>query len=510
MKPGVAIALLLVIVIPAALFVASAVRMNADSRMVLAHRLGELRQQTLQEVERDLLAWLEGNARALDGKLEQVPLTTEALRELVRGAPRVRQALRMGEQGERLFPPRDRPHTGQEARFLVRTEDLWRDHGILYPAAAEGRLPDRGWYTWYWGEEMNLIRWLRREDGSVLGVELEPARLAADAIGAISSDAPPGALLRIRNEKGEVLYQWGADETDPAAPASAVRPLQAPLASWRLEYVDAFGRPEAVTPLWVIAAVSLATLLMIALAGYLYRAQRREMQIAGQRVSFVNQVSHELKTPLTNLRMYSELLERELPEEDGKPRRYLAVIQSEAERLSRLISNVLSFARSERSTLQITTRPTDIGDVVRAVMASFRPALEQAGIEVTLELPPPEQAALDGDAIGQILNNLVGNVEKYATGGAYLGVAVRRAGDQLEIRVRDRGPGIPAGREEQVFEPFFRVDNRLSGAAAGTGIGLSVSRELARLHGGDLRLETAPAGACFLLAVHAPLAGGAA
>lgn len=510
MKPGVAIALLLVIVIPAALFVASAVQMNADSRMVLAHRLAELRQDALQGVQRDLQTWLDDSARALDEKLQQVPLTTEALRQLVRTSPRVRQALRMSEQGERLFPSPDQPNTEQEARFLARTADLWRQQGILYPAAAEGSLPEAGWYTWYWGEEMNLIRWRRREDGSVLGVELEPARLAADIIAASGNGAPAGALLRIRNEKGEVLYQWGTDEPDLSAPAVAVQPLQPPLASWRLEYVDVAAPVGAGTPPWVIGAVSVATLLMIALAGYLYRAQRREMQIAGQRVSFVNQVSHELKTPLTNLRMYSELLERELPEDEEKPRRYLAVIQSEAERLSRLISNVLSFARSERSTLEITTRPADIGDVVRAVVASFRPALEQAGIRVEMDLPSAEQAAIDADAIGQVLNNLLGNVEKYAAGGGHVAIAVRRAGDALEVRVQDRGPGVPETYQEQVFEAFYRVDNRLSGAAAGTGIGLSVARELARLHGGDLRLEPVPEGACFLLTLHAPLIGAAA
>ncbi len=505
MKPGVAIALLLVIVIPAGLFVASALQMNADSRAVLAHRLHELRGSALQAVEKDLRDWLNASAAALDARLTQVPLATDALRDLVRSTPRVRQALRMGQDGERLFPPRHRPTTEQEARFVSRTEDLWRQRGILYRAAGEGQVPDRGWYTWYWGEEMNLIRWVRREDGSVLGVELEPARLSADLIAALYRDAPAGSLLRVRNEKGEILYQWGVEPAEADTPAVLVRPLEAPLASWRLEYVEPVPATAGATPLWVIGSVSLATLFMIGLAGYLYRAQQREMRIAGQRVSFVNQVSHELKTPLTNLRMYSELLERELPDAEEKPRRYLAVIQSESERLSRLISNVLSFARAERSRLEVKPRVADAADVVRTVAASFHPALEQSGIRLALDLPGSCVVRLDPDALEQILNNLIGNVEKYASAGAYVGISMAQDKEVLIVRVSDRGPGIPSGQEERVFESFYRLDDSLSGTAAGTGIGLSVSRELARLHGGDLVLEPAPTGACFRLTLHAPL-----
>ncbi len=506
MRPGVAIALLLVVLLPGVLFVASAVRMMADREMLLEHRLAGHRQVTLRQVEQPLADWLATLGARLDSTLGSIPAGTDDLRALVRTTPWVRQALALDRDGQRHFPPPDEPLTAQERDFLERTRLLWKDRGILYPAAAEGQSVDRGWYAWYWGDEMNLIRWVRRKDGMLVGAELDPARLAADIIALLPDAAPADALLRLRNERGVILYQWGADVPDhPPAPA-AVRPLESPLAAWRLEYLDVAPVRSTPPPFWLLGVVSLGCLLMLALAGYLYRAHRREVEIAGQRVSFVNQVSHELKTPLTNIRMYSELLERELAEDEDKPRHYLGVIRTESERLSRLIANVLSFARSERSKLEISPRPASITQIVSGTLETFRPVLDQAGIEVVTRLPDDDTAMIDADAVEQVLNNLVGNVEKYAAGGGRLEIAASRAGEMLEVRVTDAGPGIPSDQREKIFDAFHRVDDRLTGPAAGTGIGLSVARELARLHGGDLRLLETDEGACFSLTLHAPLA----
>ncbi len=498
-------ALILVVLLPAGLFVASAVRLQADRQMVLEHQLAGLRQQTLTAAETPLAAWLDGQAAQLDQALARVALSTHELRQLVRNTPAARQVLVMDAQGQRLFPPPNEPLTGQEESFLERTRLLWRDHGILYPSAAEGQPPDRGWYTWYWGDEMNLIRWVMRENGDRIGMELEPARVAADLIGQLSGTAPGEALIRLRNERGQVLFQWGAMLPAPLPAPAAVQPLQPPLSAWRLEYLEPPQPGLAATPLWLLSLVAAGCLVMLTLAGYLYRAHRHEIAIAGQRVSFVNQVSHELKTPLTNIRMYSELLERELPDDETRARGYLAVVTAESERLSRLIANVLSFARAERSKLEVSPRPGSINQVVTDVLEAFAPILAEAGIDVQWQPGAGETAAIDSDAIGQILNNLVGNVEKYAAAGGLLSIRVSRSEDLLTLDVADRGPGVPAGQEESIFEAFYRVDDRLSGAASGTGIGLSVARELARLHGGDLCLVPAEAGACFRLTLHAPL-----
>jgi signal transduction histidine kinase len=106
---------------------------------------------------------------------------------------------------------------------------------------------------------------------------------------------------------------------------------------------------------------------------------------------------------------------------------------------------------------------------------------------------------LDPDVLGQILANLLGNVEKYAAAGGRVDLASTQAGDRTTLRVSDRGPGVPSGDRERIFEPFIRLGDGPSEGASGTGIGLTISRELARLHGGDLSLEPSAAGAVFRL-----------
>jgi signal transduction histidine kinase len=222
-------------------------------------------------------------------------------------------------------------------------------------------------------------------------------------------------------------------------------------------------------------------------------------------MSFVNQVSHELKTPLTNIRMYAELLDDDLYDADERTRRHLGVIVEESQRLSRLIGNILTFARHQREKLTLRPAPKQLDEVVAAVIEQFRPALDEKGITVELDLAAPHPARLDADAIGQILGNLLSNVEKYAATGHLARVTTRQDGPRLTLTVADAGPGIPPRHRERVFEPFHRVSDALSDGVAGTGIGLGIARTLARLHGGDLVLCPSERGATFEASLHAPL-----
>jgi signal transduction histidine kinase len=215
-------------------------------------------------------------------------------------------------------------------------------------------------------------------------------------------------------------------------------------------------------------------------------------------VSFVNQVSHELKTPLTNVRLYAELLEDHLPEEDGVAQQRLGVLLAECRRLSRLITNVLTFARAQRSGLTLHPQPACVDDLVRELGAQFAPAFEAKGIAPRLELGAARAVKVDGDALTQMLGNLLGNVEKYAPRAPVV-VRTEQEPGRVRITVADGGPGIPAADQERVFEPFVRLGGASHEAVPGTGIGLSIARDLARLHGGDLRCLRVPSGACFAL-----------
>ena len=297
----------------------------------------------------------------------------------------------------------------------------------------------------------------------------------------------------------------GAYEPEDDAVPFAETALTRPLTNWRLQALvpDELATGARRSVYFNLASGLGAAVIGIAVQGaFFWREYAREIREAARRVSFVNQVSHELKTPLTNIRMYAELLEQDLdelgPAESDKPVGRLRIIVSESQRLSRLIGNVLTFSRQQRRTLTLRPVAASVDAVVQQVIEQFTPSLERVGIEVTCNLSASETVMIDVDALEQILVNLINNVEKYAADGHQLELTTTQSDDVATIRVADRGPGIPAAQHEAVFQPFRRLsDNPVD--AAGTGIGLSIARELARLHSGDLRIEASEQGACFCI-----------
>jgi signal transduction histidine kinase len=229
------------------------------------------------------------------------------------------------------------------------------------------------------------------------------------------------------------------------------------------------------------------------------------MREASRRVTFVNQVSHELKTPLTNIRMYAELLEKRLPDDDPRSRSYIEILVAETGRLSRLISNVLTFAKQRRDKLKLHLQPAVVDDVIKSVAASFAPALDALNIRVEHTGSAGRSVALDVDKLEQILGNLINNVEKYAADAATLRIERRQDEASTTIIVADDGSGIPQEQRDRIFRPFERLSNRLTDGVSGTGIGLSIARQLARLHGGDLILLPANgSGAAFQITLNTP------
>ncbi len=172
------------------------------------------------------------------------------------------------------------------------------------------------------------------------------------------------------------------------------------------------------------------------------------------------------------------------------------MIVAEGQRLSRLIGNVLTFARQKRQSLQPAPVDCVPDDIIRQVINHFEPALAALNVQVTTQLSASQTQQLDSDFLEQILGNLFGNVEKYAADSEQLIVRSRVEQSTLVIDLIDHGPGIPGSERDRIFLPFVRLSQEIN-SAAGTGIGLSISRELARLHGGDVRLLDSDAGCHF-------------
>ncbi len=319
---------------------------------------------------------------------------------------------------------------------------------------------------------------------------------------------PPGMALplgemRLLDGTGSVVHAWGSAKDLAGASQRADHEVSAPLAGWRLSYTPSEEEVPQAYLFPIALGMGSGIILVIALAWLYFSESSREIDEAKARVSFVNQVSHELRTPLTNIRLYAEMAAHRFETNgDATGVKQLAVVESESARLGRLIQNVLAFARQQRDRLEIQPQDIVLDEVVQRVVEYWRPALAKKKIEIEVDCHGPAIMRADLDAIEQILGNLLSNVEKYGAPGRWVRISTNVAQERAVLRVRDRGPGIPSGKQKLVFEPFERLRSDLNEGVSGTGIGLTISRELAELHGGSLGIEGGQSqGACFILAL---------
>jgi signal transduction histidine kinase len=256
---------------------------------------------------------------------------------------------------------------------------------------------------------------------------------------------------------------------------------------------------------------ALAGLLAATGAGGLFAIHRMvtvAMRFAERRSNFVASVTHELKTPLTAIRMYGEMLRDDLVPSDAKRREYYASITAESERLSRLIDNVLEFSRLEKGTRAMRLEVGALGPVVEEVVTLLRPHAEREGatlrVDIAPDLPP---VRFERDALLQILVNLVDNALKYARDAAPrdVTIACRRHGAGVALSVRDHGPGVAARHLPRIFEPFHRGENELTRTTQGTGLGLALVKSLVEKMGGAVGGRNA-AGGGFEVCVELPRA----
>jgi signal transduction histidine kinase len=459
-----------------------------------------------------------------------------ALRAAIQRGPE--PAFVLDAEGRRLFPPEPEASSAAERALMERTKGLW-DGGLLASrAAADGssllngrgeRRPDRGWIGWYVAGGLNLVRWVVRPDGYIVAFELDRVVLLADLVGALppapvatrytrsargEAEAAPvsGASepiverFALLESGGKLAHHWGALAAKLEGALSVTQPLAEPLAAWQLRWDGApTAEADPTLPLW--AGVGAAALALLLLGLWFGREAGRELRRARQRVTFVNQVAHELKTPLTNIRLYAELLEEHLDLDDedldDRARRDVGIIVGESQRLSRLIGNILTFAQTTREALTLRPQPDEVDAVVRAAVDQHRPALEAAGVPIQLDLNARGAVQIDADVLGQVVGNLLSNVAKYAPGAA-VEVRTSREAERCVLSVHDAGPGVPRVHRGRIFEPFYRVSSANTDRATGTGIGLGLARDLCRLHGGDLVLAPSEAGACFVATLRTP------
>ncbi len=214
---------------------------------------------------------------------------------------------------------------------------------------------------------------------------------------------------------------------------------------------------------------------------------RRQLALAQQKTDFVSNVSHELKTPLTSIRMFAELMQNGRAETAGKAPQYLRIIMVEAERLTRLINNVLDFAKLERKQKSFDKQPLDLHRVVARTWEAHELHLQESGFRTDWKAAePPYPVVGDDDVLAQILVNLLSNAEKYSGSQKDVELHSYLDGNHVCVSVLDRGSGVPTGEERKIFEAFYRAHDSLSNGIAGSGLGLTLAQQLAREHGGEI------------------------
>lgn len=316
-----------------------------------------------------------------------------------------------------------------------------------------------------------------------------------DALDKLPRIIPEEGYRQILTPAQTSLLQDGQQKRAQDAADEAIRQFSR-FGSWTIRY----WRPRTQTVHYDLGILLGSFLLAIALAGggwWAAREQAQALRLAEERVSFVNAVSHELRTPLTNILLSTELVEDELTTPKSKDR--LQLIKNEAHRLSRMVENVLSFARSEHRDEQVPlTSKVSLETFATSCIAPFRTALARKNIKCELRIDAETTALINEDLVSQILFNLLSNIQKYAQNGARVWIHASCPDDCL-IEVGNSAPTIPEKFKARIFQPFERLDNDLTNGTTGTGLGLSISRDLARSLGGDLTLQPSSSETIFRL-----------
>lgn len=261
-----------------------------------------------------------------------------------------------------------------------------------------------------------------------------------------------------------------------------------------------YASPAANSTGFTVLLSGIVMLIVIAVCLVtIYRFTQSKVALATKRQDFVSAITHELKTPLTAIKMYAELLQNSWVANEEKKQRYYGQIASEADRLSRLIQNVLNLSKLDGNRWNVQLRKERPKAVLDDFVATYSRNIEKQGFELTVSTDTDADnitVLIDRDAVMQILMNLVDNSLKFSKNASYkmVNIELRVNGGDMYLAVRDYGPGIPAAEMKKVFQEFYRVENEMTRQTSGTGIGLSMVKKLCTLSNMKIEIENANPG----------------
>ncbi|MFC1593724.1 sensor histidine kinase [Candidatus Omnitrophota bacterium] len=340
-------------------------------------------------------------------------------------------------------------------------------------------------------DTLRLIFWRKDTSGMIVGCLIEDRELKNRILGLLPDIYSTTRIITVLDENSWPLIIPNLKTMRNWRTPFVAREISELLPRWEVvayltdPNIVASRAQYAATYMWILIFIMFASIVM---GGTLVlRSVYAEMKLAQQKSTFVANVSHELKTPLTSIRMFAEMLREGRQSDEGKQKSYLRIMSSEADRLTNLINNVLDFSRMEQGKKRYTMKPYDIVALCREMMESQRDRLENNGFTVRFQSEIKQLVlTIDEEALKQAVVNLFSNAEKYSTDTKKVEISVQRNNHLAAIIISDRGVGVPQDAVGKIFSEFYRADDSLTSRVRGSGLGLTIAQRIARDHGGDL------------------------
>ena len=339
----------------------------------------------------------------------------------------------------------------------------------------------------------------RGERGGFAGVSLKEGFVRDDLIaGSISKTlsrhpahaAGPAIAVTISDENQRVLYSNAAAPNGYLLETSFDRPFS----NWTVRIgLENTNLDELARDSFMLSAGATLLVLVFLFCGTVLtiRATDREARLAQAKSNFVSNVSHELKTPLSLLSLFSEILELGRVNGEEKKAEYYRIIRHECLRLNKMIDNILDFSKIEAGRKAYVFADADMAEVIEDVLSSYRYQIINSGFDIQTNIRPGLPPVLiDRDAMAQAISNLLDNAIKYSGGVKRLSITTEMLGSNLSIEIADHGIGIPRAEQAKIFEKFYRVGDGLVHDVKGSGLGLSLVKHIIEAHHGAISVES--------------------
>jgi len=478
---------LLAIAVPAAIVAVlgyvSLRHWQASAELLFREQARDMAAMAVDKIEMTLRETENGLFAELQSALEASAPLTGSLDTFLAAHPLVRRLYVFDRRGELLYPAtREESDSAIFARLLAEISQGFWERG--------GRRELTG------GDQIAVAAILRGPDGrpalATLTWNVEVLCEAILARTVRTLEAP--TILAVLDERDRPIF---SKDSLAGADRLLTVPFRERLATWRLAVYQPPGDSprQAVRRQVMLFMCAFGVLLVVIAAGTVltWRLTRREAEMAQLKSDFVANVSHDLKTPLSVIRMFGETLEMGRVTDEARRQEYYGVIARESERLSRLIENVLDFARIEGGRRTYSIVPTAVEPVIRDTLEAFSHPLTSEGFKVDVRVAPDlPDVPMDGEAIAQALSNLIDNAIKYSAERKALTVEARLVGAELAIAVADAGVGIPREEQGRIFEKFYRAGRSETQGRRGSGVGLALVRHIAEAHRGRVTVESTP------------------